>query len=54
MQLYVRSQIESISQEKWGSREPYIVALREFTPEFLAQLDEDPRRIDSLTPEKST
>jgi len=52
MQLYLRGQIESISREKWGSREPYIVALREFSAEFLARLDEDPRRLESLTPEK--
>lgn len=52
MQLYLRSHIEGISQEKWGSRESYIVALREFSAEFLVRLDEDPRRIESLTPEK--
>lgn len=52
MQLYLRSQIESVSQYKWGSREPYIVALREFSPEFLTRLHEEPKIIDSWTPEK--
>lgn len=52
MQLYLLRQIERVCQEKWGSREPYIVALREFSSECLARLDEDPKRIESLTPEK--
>jgi hypothetical protein len=52
MQLYLRSQIANVSHAKWGRREPYIVALREFSEEFLASLNEDPQRIQSLTPEK--
>ena len=52
MQLYLLRQIERVCQEKWGSREPYIVALREFSSECLVRLDEDPKRIESLIPEK--
>src|SRR2546430_1588802 len=46
MQLYLLGQIEQIARLKWGSEEPYNVALREFTPEYLGWLDEEPARIN--------
>jgi hypothetical protein len=52
MQLYLLSQIEQLAKRKWGSDEPYIVALNDFTPRYRSWLDEDPARISSLTPEK--
>lgn len=52
MKLYLLSQIEQMSNQKWGSYEPYIVTLKDFTPQYLTWLDEDPARIGSLTPEK--
>jgi hypothetical protein len=39
MQLYLLTQIEALAQRKWGSKEPYIVAL-----------DEIHRRIDRVVP----
>ncbi len=52
MQLYLLSQIEKTANKKWGSKEPYIVSLKDFTPQYLTWLDQDPARIASLTTEK--
>jgi hypothetical protein len=52
MKLYLLRQIEQISMQKWGGEEPYIVTLKDFTPDYLNWLQEDPARVSSLTPEK--
>jgi len=52
MQLYLVSQIEALSKEKWGNTEPYIVALREFDERYLSWLADDAERLQHLTPEK--
>lgn len=52
MQLYLTTQITSLAKEKWGSPEPYIVSLIDFSPNFFAWLEQDFERIKQLTPEK--
>lgn len=52
MRLYLLSQVEQTANQKWGSEEPYIVTLDDFTPQYLTWLDEDPARISNLLPDK--
>lgn len=52
MQLFLLTQVERLAEKKWGSSEPYIVTLTDFSDEFLAWLLEDVERLKSLSPEK--
>jgi hypothetical protein len=52
MQLFLLAQIQELSKEKWGSKEPYIVGLREFDREMLDWFCEDMERMKGLSPEK--
>jgi Restriction endonuclease/XPA protein C-terminus len=42
MQLYLLSQIENLTYQKWGSSEPYIVSLTELPPREITWLLADP------------
>ncbi len=52
MQLYLLRQIEGLAKDKWGSPEPYIVTLTNFSNEILAWFLEDTNRLKQLPPEK--
>jgi Restriction endonuclease/XPA protein C-terminus len=52
MQLYLLPQIEDLADDKWGSKEPYIVALQEINTQFLSWLLEDLDRLKQIGPEK--
>jgi hypothetical protein len=52
MQLYLHSQVREMAKMKWGSSEPYVVTLVEFSEELLAWLLEDLDRLKQLPPDK--
>jgi hypothetical protein len=52
MRLYLLSQVQELSNRKWRTTEPYIVALFDFSDERLAWLLEDLERLKSLTAEQ--
>ena len=52
MQLYLSTQIEELAKQKWGSSEPYTVALSQFSEELLRWFLEDTNRLMQLTPDK--
>lgn len=52
MQLYLLNQVQDLSTQKWGSSEPYTVALLEFSNELLRWFLEDTERLKLLSPEK--
>lgn len=52
MQLYLRSQIQELSEVKWGSKDPYVVGLRLFDRSMLGWLCEDEDRVKQLSPEQ--
>jgi hypothetical protein len=52
MQLFLRLQVQQLATAKWGTTEPYIVALTEFTKGQRRWLLEDPNRFKELSPEK--
>jgi hypothetical protein len=50
MQLYLLTQIQELSQEKWGSPEPYIVTCANFSPQHLQRFVENTERLKQLSP----
>ena len=52
MQLYLLSQVQQLAKVKWGSSEPYLVALSQFDEKLLQWFLEDMERLKQLTPEK--
>ena len=50
MKLFLLDHIESISKNKWGSTEPYVVEFLQFTPEKLDWLLTDTRRLYNMSP----
>ena len=52
MQLYLHSQIKELAAQKWGSSEPYLVSLTDFSPEQLRWIYEDLERVKQLDPRK--
>ncbi len=52
MQLYLLSQVEELSNKKWGSPKPYTVELVEFSNNLIAWFLEDTERLKQLPPDK--
>ena len=52
MQLFLLAPIQELSENKWGSKDPYVVRLREFGREMLDWLYEDTERIKNLSPDR--
>jgi hypothetical protein len=52
MQLYLLNQVTELSKKKWGSPEPYIVELVEFSNDLLVWFLEDTERLKQLPPDK--
>jgi Restriction endonuclease/XPA protein C-terminus len=52
MQLFLLEHVKKLSERKWGSSEPYIVTLADFSERELAYLLEDTERIKRLSPEE--
>jgi hypothetical protein len=52
MRLYLLKQIEELSKDKWGSRELYLVGMRNITTSLLAYLCEDIERLKQLSAEQ--
>lgn len=51
MKLYLLNEIETLSNSKWGSTEPYVVELLNFTSEKVNWLLNDLNRFKKITPE---
>lgn len=52
MQLFALPQVQELAKRKWGSPEPYIVTLAEFSDELLAWFLEDLGRLRQLPADK--
>jgi Restriction endonuclease/XPA protein C-terminus len=50
MQLFLLEHVRKLSEQKWGSEEPYIVTLTDFSERELRYLLEDTERIKRLSP----
>ncbi|BAU42442.1 restriction endonuclease [Leptolyngbya sp. O-77] len=52
MHLFLHQQVKGLSEQKWGSAEPYTVTLSQFSEQLLSWFLEDLDRLKQLPPDK--